>query len=163
MATLQISETQIACRKHDVVSATAGLGLTQAPVADEESNVQVTKLKAGCTGTVFLMGETSDGTGTIMLKAEADETLDFTSGTTDHALTDAGDNFWMELEVNGDTKKYWGIKVDNPASGFEWTKLVVLETSEISIADGENYHVATAAFNAKHVADTGAIDTAFPV
>lgn len=162
MATLQVSETQVACRRHDPKNALTGMGLTKAPGATQQSNVQVTKMKAGCSGRVFVMVKASAGTCTVKLKAEADESLSFASGTVDIPVNDT-EAVWGSIAVNGDTAKYWGIEVNGPAGGLDWTDFVILETSEIDLAAGENYDVCSAAFNAKKVSGTGDVPTAFPV
>lgn len=159
MTTKQISETQLACRRYDPVE---DLSLTLAPNAAEESDVQTTKLKAGCEGRVLVMGIAAASGCTVKLKAEADDTLNFGADTTDIVVDDTVGG-WGEIQVNGDTLRYWGMEVTPDDANFEWDKLIVLETSEISIEDGENYTVCTAAFNAKHVEGTGDWSSDFPV
>lgn len=161
MATLQISETQIACRQHDPKDAVKGMGLSISPTVDETSNIQRTKMRAGCNGAVLFAVQASAGTVTLNLKAGSTNVIDFTSGTIDIVVNDT-EPIWGTLPVNGDTLSYWGVRVHNPAGGLTWSKYLILEMSTIRLDLGENYDVASAAFNAKQFLGTGDVQIAFP-
>ena len=159
MATLQNSETNLACRQELISDSAKGLGLSQAPVVTQTSNIMRTKLEAGVNGTLIILAQSLAGTCTLKLKADATDAISFAGGTTDVVVA-AATPVWGELPINGDTLLYWGIQVNAPV-GLTWNKLCVLECSDIDVEGGENYHVASAAFNAKKTVGSGAVLTAW--
>lgn len=148
MTTKQLSDTNTVVRKY----SQADLNLYTTSGVNALSNVQTTKLKAGVNGELVVMAKSS-GSCVIKLKYSDTAVIDFSSGATDITVNT---NAWGIMEINGDTKKYWGLKVADPSL---LTDLVVLETSEL--ADGESISIVQAGFNAKNVAASGDYLTAF--
>ena len=149
MTTKQLSDTNLVTRLY----TQAELNLFTTSGITALSNVQTTKIKAGCDGKVRIC---AGSTGSVVVKVTTASTDVLSFAAPQTVTMTVNTNAWEEIVINGDTAKYWGIQV---ADASLLNKLVVEEAS--LLADGESISIVQAGFNAKHVSGTGNYSSTF--